>query len=181
MQNMVNNLKQIVFQTKEASNQVATASDQIAQANQNLSQSITEQASSVEETTSTMEEMTASIRQTADNAREANKLAQGTKGIAESGSCVMGNTIKAMDDINKSSSKIANISNVIEEIAFQTNLLALNAAVEAARAGEHGKGFAVVASEIRNLAQRASQSAKEITGLIEQARECSLHRSSAQN
>jgi len=79
----------------------------------------------------------------------------------------MGDTIKAMDEINRSSSKIANISNVIEEIAFQTNLLALNAAVEAARAGEHGKGFAVVASEIRNLAQRASQSAKEITGLIE--------------
>ncbi|MDA8338230.1 MAG: MCP four helix bundle domain-containing protein, partial [Nitrospiraceae bacterium] len=104
MENMVKNLKQIVFQTKEASNQVATASDQIAQANQNLSQSITEQASSVEETTSTMEEMTASIRQTADNAREANKLAQNTKGIAESGSSVMDDTIKAMDDINKSSS-----------------------------------------------------------------------------
>ncbi|MDA8215638.1 MAG: methyl-accepting chemotaxis protein [Nitrospiraceae bacterium] len=103
--------------------------------------------------------------------REANKLAQNTKGIAESGSSVMDDTIKAMDDINKSSSKIANISNVIEEIAFQTNLLALNAAVEAARAGEHGKGFAVVASEIRNLAQRASQSAKEITGLIEDSGE----------
>ena len=163
----VSTLRQLVGQTKEAADQVTSAADQIADASQNFSQKITEQAAAVEETSATIEEMSASIRQTAENSKEANKLAQNTKGIAESGSAVMGDTIKAMDEINRSSSKIANISNVIEEIAFQTNLLALNAAVEAARAGEHGKGFAVVASEIRNLAQRASQSAKEITGLIE--------------
>jgi methyl-accepting chemotaxis protein len=164
---MLDKVKNVITQTKEASNQVSVAADQIAEANQNFSQRITEQAASVEETSSTMEEMSASIRQTADNAREANKLAQSAKTSAEAGIRVMSDTIDAMDEINKSSSKIANISNVIEEIAFQTNLLALNAAVEAARAGEHGKGFAVVASEIRSLAQRAAQSAKEITGLIE--------------
>lgn len=164
---MADKIKEVIAQTKGSSKQVSIAADQIAEASQNFSQRITEQAASVEETSSTMEEMAASIRQTAENAREANKLAQNAKGIAESGNVVMADTIRAMDEINRSSSKIANISNVIEEIAFQTNLLALNAAVEAARAGEHGKGFAVVASEIRNLAQRAAQSAKEITALIE--------------
>jgi methyl-accepting chemotaxis protein len=71
-----------------------------------------------------------------------------------------------MSRIDGASQKMADIISVIDEIARQTNLLALNAAVEAARAGEAGRGFAVVATEVRNLAQRASQAAKDINELI---------------
>ena len=66
-----------------------------------------------------------------------------------------------MSAISDSSRRIADITGVIDGIAFQTNILALNAAVEAARAGEQGRGFAVVAGEVRTLAQRSAVAAKK--------------------
>nr|CBX73092.1 hypothetical protein YEW_HI32600 [Yersinia enterocolitica W22703] len=79
---------------------------------------------------------------------------------------MVADVVHTMDEISASSRKIAEITTVINSIAFQTNILALNAAVEAARAGEQGRGFAVVASEVRNLALRSAQAAKEIDSLI---------------
>lgn len=78
-----------------------------------------------------------------------------------------GRAAQAIDEINASNSRIAEIAGVIDDIALQTNLLALNAGVEAARAGEPGRGFAVVATEVRNLAQRSATAAGEIKALIE--------------
>ena len=85
---------------------------------------------------------------------------------AKTGQEVMADTVAKMQEIAESSSQISQITGVIDDIAFQTNLLALNAGVEAARAGDAGRGFAVVASEVRGLAQRAAESAAEISDLI---------------
>jgi len=85
---------------------------------------------------------------------------------AVSGSAVVTRAVAAINELENSSKEIAQITNVIDGIAFQTNLLALNAGVEAARAGDAGKGFAVVANEVRALAQRSAEAANSIKDLI---------------
>jgi methyl-accepting chemotaxis protein-1 (serine sensor receptor) len=118
-----------------------------------------------------MEQLTATVKQNADNARQASRLALDASSTAKKGGNVVEGVVRTMDEIATSSSKIAQITNVIDGIAFQTNILALNAAVEAARAGEQGRGFAVVAGEVRTLAQRSAQAAKEIKALIDDSGE----------
>ena len=169
MNTMLDNLVQVVAEVRQAAEHVSTASGEITQGNEDLSQRTSAQAGALEETSSSMEEMTSTIKQNADNAKQANQLAVTAREVAEKGGAVTDKAVAAMAEINKSSKKIADIINVIDEIAFQTNLLALNAAVEAARAGEQGRGFAVVASEVRNLAQRSATAAKEIKALINES------------
>ncbi|KNC09693.1 chemotaxis protein [Klebsiella sp. RIT-PI-d] len=139
----------------------------IARGNHDLSSRTEQQAAALEETAASMEQLTATVKQNADNARQASQLAQSASGTARHGGKVVDSVVNTMHDIAASSKKIADITSVIDGIAFQTNILALNAAVEAARAGEQGRGFAVVAGEVRNLASRSAQAAKEIKALID--------------
>lgn len=115
-----------------------------------------------------MEEISSTVVQTADSARQADSLAHSAAEVAERGGAIMTDVVATMDDINESSSCIADIVGTIDGIAVQTNILALNAAVEAARAGEQGR-IAVVAAEVRVLAQRSAQAAREIRELIEES------------
>ncbi|HYD97415.1 MAG TPA: methyl-accepting chemotaxis protein [Noviherbaspirillum sp.] len=166
LQDMNNGLVRIVTEVRSGTDTIATASDQIAAGNIDLSSRTEEQAGSLEETTSSIGEMAGTVRKNAENARQANVLAHAAADVAVRGGAMVTHVVNTMSTINDSSKRIFDIVSVIDSIAFQTNILALNAAVEAARAGEQGKGFAVVATEVRNLAQRSSAAAKEISELI---------------
>ena len=177
-------IREIVERLTDSSTEITAASEQVSSSSQRLAEGSSEQASSLEETSSTMEEISTMTKQNSENAQEAAGIAQKCSDSAGQGNVAVSNMIhsidkmnstsmeivdsmsSSMDDINKSSNEIAEITKVIDGIAFQTNLLALNAAVEAARAGEHGKGFAVVAEEVRNLAQRSASAAKDTAVLI---------------
>ncbi|MBN3765651.1 methyl-accepting chemotaxis protein [Burkholderia sp. Ac-20365] len=167
LEQMQDGLEQMVQQVTRSSASIAAATQQIAAGNNDLSQRTEEQAASLQETAASMEELTSTVRQNADNARTAQTLTESAQNVTARGSQVVDDVVNTMAEIDRSSQRIAEITGVIEGIAFQTNILALNAAVEAARAGDHGRGFAVVASEVRSLAQRAGTAAKEIKTLID--------------
>ena len=163
----MHNLSDVLQQLQTSAEAIGDTSEEISAGNNSLSMRTEQQAANLEETASSMEELTSTVQHNADNAQQANQVAASARLSAEKGGKVVNNAIAAMQAIDKSSSRIAEIIGVIDEIAFQTNLLALNASVEAARAGEQGRGFAVVATEVRNLASRSADAAKEIKELIQ--------------
>ncbi|GGX84206.1 methyl-accepting chemotaxis protein [Litchfieldella qijiaojingensis] len=160
-------LVDMIGTVREGSGAILVGSQEIASGNADLSSRTDQQAAALEETAASMEQLTATVEQNADNALQASGLAQEATSTAEHGGEVVQQVITTMRDISEGSRKVADITGLIDSIAFQTNILALNASVEAARAGEQGRGFAVVAGEVRNLAGRSATAANEIKELIE--------------
>lgn len=163
---MQDSLREAVSTIRSGSDNIWRGATEISSGNNDLSSRTEEQAAALEETAASMEQLTATVKLNADNARQASQLADIASATAEKGGALVSEVVDTMDGISASSKQIAEITTVINSIAFQTNILALNAAVEAARAGEQGRGFAVVAGEVRNLASRSAGAAKEIETLI---------------
>lgn len=162
----VTSLRQVIDEVSASAGSLLDNANQISSASDDLARRTETQAATLEQSAAALEELLSSVTAAAENAQNADEQVRQTRDIAERNGQVMKSAIEAMGAIEKSSDKISEITNVIDDIAFQTNLLALNAGVEAARAGESGKGFAVVATEVRGLAQRSAAAAQQIKDLI---------------
>jgi len=150
----------------ESAAAVRTGSGELAGASDDLAARTERQAAGLERTAATTEEIAAGVEQAARGAQNTAEAVAAVRRDVDQGGAVVEETTQAMSAIQTSSTEIARITDLIDEIAFQTNLLALNAGVEAARAGDAGRGFAVVASEVRALAQRSGEASGEIRTLI---------------
>lgn len=169
LQTMQQALVKTVGTVREGAVAIYQGSTEISAGNTDLSSRTEQQAAALEETAASMEQLTATVKQNAENAHHASQLAGDASGKARQGGDIVSGVIGTMNNISASSKKIAEITTVINSIAFQTNILALNAAVEAARAGSEGRGFAVVAAEVRALAQRSAKAAQDVRILIDRS------------
>lgn len=177
---MAAQLGRIVADVQTAADQVSNTSKDVKTSTDNLANSSEQQASQVSTAIAAINEMATTIQQVAENATQSANVSKTSTESAREGSQAVDKTSKAMESIRdnvqetarsikrlgESSQEIGNIVQIINDIAERTSILALNASIQAAMAGEAGKGFAVVAEEVQRLAERSTNSTKQIETLV---------------
>ncbi len=181
LRNLDNDVERNTDALAESVEETASSIAEMTATIREISEGVAGLSESSEELVSTIAEMDASVREVAKHAGESVRIAEKVAvDASELGMMSVADTISGMDSIQAAVAKseqivkklhersedIGRMLTVIREVSEQTELLSLNASILAAQAGENGKGFSVVASEIKALADRTSESTKEIARVI---------------
>lgn len=192
---MVDDLKQIIHdihacsnelvqssnQLVDSANEVKNGNEQIDVSMRDLSEGAEHQAQSTTDVSHIMKRFMTPLEEVRDIGTELAHSSMDVLKMTEKGTHFMADYEQQMQSIHEGvkqsiekvktldaqTAMIADLINIIQQIANQTNLLALNAAIEAARAGDAGKGFAVVADEVRKLADEVSNSVINIVDIVD--------------
>ncbi|MBL1200908.1 MAG: GAF domain-containing protein [Nostoc sp. GBBB01] len=177
---IVESLRDIVTQVKQAATQVNSAIGSNEGAIRQLAEEALTQATQINCTLDAVDQMTKSMQAVAESAEKAAFIANdAAHNATQSGHAMdltvqnilsmretVAETAKKVKRLGESSQQISRVVSLINQIAIQTNLLAINAGIEAARAGEEGQGFAVVAEEVGELAIRSAAATQEIEEIV---------------
>jgi methyl-accepting chemotaxis protein len=160
---MIEGQRAVVRQIGETSVQLATAASEIYASAQEQQATATQQSAGVEEASQTMQSLLESAAHIAESARGVLANAERTRETTDG-------TSKRFAELTGHTNRIAELLEVIREIADRSDLLALNASLEATRAGEAGRPFSLVAAEMRRLAERVTASVQDVKSLVSDVR-----------
>jgi methyl-accepting chemotaxis protein len=163
---MIDGLRAMVSSIRGASYAIATTATEMFAASQEQEAAATSQSSAMTEISHTMESLSSS-------AAHVSEAVQGVLNNAEQTLVTTDAMVEHIEGLSVHAGRIAELLDVIRDIADRSDLLALNGSLEASRAGEGGQGFALVAGEMRRLAERVTASVHDVKKLVSDIRESS--------
>ncbi|AEY67133.1 methyl-accepting chemotaxis protein [Clostridium sp. BNL1100] len=196
---MIKRLRILMLQISESSQHLSPLSKELTSSSlksskvmekieltsQNVALSTDKQLSSIKEVFESISQVSAGLNQISVSSQNVTELARASADASNRGMVTVNAVAKQMKEIdttisntedvirnlNKKSTEICKIIDIIYDISDKTNLLSLNAAIEAAHTGECSKGFCVVADEIKKLSKQCKVSASQIRSLVLSIRE----------